>query len=203
MEIEDKQAFYKFMIAGKTMLEAATEGDLQKFEKAFYTCEYRQLCYWHVQQCLKEAVKHRHLFLIEHIIEDMGLNIYHEAFYGFFHTFVFMCTMATEEVDIEVNRQIVRYLCKASGKEGIDYMDKLNSSTVLHKVCEELTDLVMVESIVAAGADVNAVNNDNELPLTFIKARREKDPENEVLEDIEWFLEKKGAVDDWHKIPRE
>ena len=70
-------------------------------------------------------------------------------------------------------------------------------------MCEELTDLVMVESIVAAGADVNAVNNDNELPLTFIKARREKDPENEVLEDIEWFLEKKGAVDDWHKIPRE
>ena len=47
-----------------------------------------------------------------------------------------MCTMATEEVDIEVDRQIVRYLCKAIGKEGIDQMDKLNSSTVLHKVCE-------------------------------------------------------------------
>jgi hypothetical protein len=78
----------------------------------------------------------------------MGLNINHEAFYGFFHTFIFMATMATEEVDIEVNRQIVRYLCKATGKDGIDQMDKLNSSTVLHKVCEQLTDLVIVESVV-------------------------------------------------------
>jgi hypothetical protein len=37
------------MIAGKTMTEAATEGDLPKFEKAFYQCEHRHLCYWHVQ----------------------------------------------------------------------------------------------------------------------------------------------------------
>ena len=50
---------------------------------------------------------------------------------------------------------------------------------------------------------MNAVNTDDEMPLSLIKARREKDPEDEVLEDIEWFLEKKGAVDDWHNIPRE
>ena len=47
-------------------------------------------------------------------------------------------------------------------------MDKLNSSTVLHKACEQLTDMQIVEAIVGAGADVNAVNNDNELPLTLI-----------------------------------
>lgn len=206
LEQEDKDAFYKFMIAGKTMIEAANEGELQKFEKAFYTCEHRNLAYWHVQQAFKAAVKHRHLFIIEHIVEDMGLCIKHEAFFGFFHTFIFLCTLAEtaeDEVDIEVNRQIVRYLCKATGKEGIDEMDKLNSSTVLHKACEMLTDMQIVEAIVSQGADVNAVNNDNELPLTLIKMRREKDPENEVLEDIEWFLEKRGAVDDWHNIPRE
>ena len=119
LESEDKDAFFKFMIAGKTLLEAAAEGDLQKFEKAFYTCEYKNLCFWHVQQAFKEAVKHRHLFLIEHIVEDMGLSINHQAFEGFFHTFIFMCTMAeaqNNEVDIEVNRQIVRYLAKATGK---------------------------------------------------------------------------------------
>jgi ankyrin repeat protein len=63
---------------------------------------------------------------------------------------------------------VVRYLSKATGKEGIDAMDKLNSSTVLLSACEYLNDLTIVETLVSAGADVNAVNEDNDLPLTVI-----------------------------------
>jgi len=81
-------------------------------------------------------------------------------------------------------------------------MDKLNSSTVLHSACEYLNDLTVVETLVSAGADVNAVNEDNDLPLTIVQRKREKDLENEALEDIEWFLEKNGGVADWKKIPR-
>ena len=133
----------------------------------------------------------------------MTLN--HEAFKGFFHVFIFQCQMAEQsknELEIEANRQIIRYLAKASGKDGIDAMDKLNSSTVLHNACEYLCDLTVVETIVSASADVNAVNEDNDLPLTIIKRRREKDMENETLEDIEWYLEKNGGVDNWKNIPR-
>jgi|TARA_B110000285_G_scaffold157019_1_gene175177 ankyrin repeat protein len=113
-----------------------------------------------------------------------------------------MAEQSKNELEIEANRQIIRYLAKASGKDGIDAMDKLNSSTVLHNACEYLCDLTVVETIVSASADVNAVNEDNDLPLTIIKRRREKDMENETLEDIEWYLEKNGGVDNWKNIPR-
>jgi len=76
-------------------------------------------------------------------------------------------------------------------------MDKLNSSTILHNACEYLNDLTVIEIMVSAGCDVNAVNEDNELPLTIIQKKRQKDMENETLEDIEWFLEKHGGVADW------
>jgi hypothetical protein len=35
------------------------------------------------------------------------------------------------------------------------------------------------------------------MPLIQIMARREKDPDNEGLEDIEFYLKRKGAVTDW------
>jgi hypothetical protein len=35
------------------------------------------------------ACKNKHLFIIEHIIEDMGMTLNHEAFKGFFHVFIF------------------------------------------------------------------------------------------------------------------
>jgi len=35
------------------------------------------------------------------------------------------------------------------------------------------------------------------MPLKTIKERLAKDPGNETLEEIEWFLESKGAQVDW------
>jgi hypothetical protein len=35
------------------------------------------------------------------------------------------------------------------------------------------------------------------MPLKTIKERLEKDPGNEALEEIEWFLESRGATVDW------
>lgn len=77
-------------------------------------------------------------------------------------------------------------------------MDKANSNTPLHIACEILTDLTIVETLVeSGGADVNAVNNDNGMPLNIIKARLKNDPENEVLQDIYEYLKRKGAKRDW------
>lgn len=108
-----------------------------------------------------------------------------------------------KEIDIELNRQILRYLCKAAGKNGIDCIDKRTGNTVLMHACEFLNDFVIVSAIVDAGADVNAVNLKDEMPLTFIKRKREKNPENESLEDIEWMLEKKGAVTNWRELAKD
>lgn len=60
----------------------------------------------------------------------------------------------------EINRQVVRYLVKGLNKN-IDGMDKLNGSTALHVACDLLSDLIIIETLVSGGADVNPVNNDN------------------------------------------
>ena len=102
-----------------------------------------------------------------------------------------------DEVEQDVNRMIVRYLCSACDKDTIDQMDQTDGSTVLHIACEVLSDMQIVELIVDAGADLNPVRNDDKLPLTIIRERLEKDPENNDLFDIEELLTRKGAMTTW------
>lgn len=124
----------------------------------------------------------------------------HDCFYGYFHRVIRTCVDADEakdEVEQDVNRMIVRYLCAACDKDTIDQMDGTDGSTVLHVACEELNDFSIVEMIVNAGADLNPVRNDDKLPLTIIRERLEADPDNNDLYDIEEFMTRKGASISW------
>jgi len=76
-------------------------------------------------------------------------------------------------------------------------MNDTNGSTPLHVACDNCSDLIIVEILVEAGADVNSVNNDDELPLLLLKRRLMKDNENEKLLDCEEYLKRKGAKMYW------
>jgi hypothetical protein len=52
-------------------------------------------------------------------------------------------------------------------------MESITGNTVLHTVCEFLNDLVMVETVISNGAEVNAVRNDDKMPLNIINAKLE------------------------------
>ncbi len=102
--------------------------------------------------------------MIEHLIEDLELDLQHECFGGsLLHKFIFTCSMAerfNDEDMKEVNRQILRYIVTGLDRN-LNQMDKTNGSTALHLACELLTDLTVVEILVDGGADVNPVNNDD------------------------------------------
>lgn len=99
----------------------------------------------------------------------------------------------------ETNRQIMRYLAKAAGREGLEQMEKFSANTVLHVVCDVLTDFSMVSTVVDMGVDVNPVRNDDKVPLAIINAKLEADPDNDALFDIKELLERKGAKTDWRQ----
>lgn len=40
--------------------------------------------------------------------------------------------------------------------------------------CEILSDIELIKILCEAGSDVNSVNNDNKMPLTFVKERIDK-----------------------------
>ena len=63
----------------------------------------------------------------------------------------------------------------------MDPIDRSNGSTPLIVACETTRDLTIIEIIVDGGADVNAVNRDNGMPLNIIKARLKQHPEDEGL----------------------
>ena len=65
-------------------------------------------------------------------------------------------------------------MAKGKGKQGIDEFDNVSSSTPLMVACEILSDIELIKILCEAGADVNSVNNDSKMPLTFVKERIDK-----------------------------
>ena len=165
-EKNDNEGFLKFMARGKALIEYAAEDNLDGFQKIFAESvkqeEIKNMMYWHVTRAFKIALRHKSLLVIEHLIEDLDLDLTHQSFKETFHMFLFVCQMAenvNDEDMKEVNRQVVRYLAKASQKN-MDQTDS-NGSTVLQLACESLSDIIIIETIVNGGAQLNCVNNDN------------------------------------------
>jgi hypothetical protein len=161
--------------------------------------------FWHVTKAFKAAVKNRHLPIIEYIINDLELSLEHEAFQKFLHLYLFGCQEAEMENDEEgmaLNRQILKLLVKGKGKDGIDEADNVNASTPLIQACEILNDLEMIKILCEGGADVNAVNNDDKMPLNIVKERLDKDSENEKLREIYEYLKGRGAFLSWKDLPK-
>ena len=137
---------------------------------------------------------------MEYIVEELDIKLSHECFYGYFHRVLKTCMDADEEkdeVEQDVNRMIVRYLCQSCDQETMDQMDETDGSTPLHIACQYLSDFQIVEQIVEAGADLNPVRNDDKLPLTIVRERLEADPGNNDLYDIEEYLTRKGGRTTW------
>ncbi len=110
--------------------------------------------------------------------------------------------MENNQEGIEVNRQILKLLVKGKGSSAIDEIDNTNGSTPLMYACEYLSDIELLKTLVDGGADINAVNNDNKMPLSLVRERLEKDQENAKLKEIYEYLQDKGAVLNWRDIPR-
>lgn len=105
--------------------------------------------------------------------------------------------MENDEQGMEMNREILKLLVKGKGKDGIDELDNINSSTPLIAACEILNDVEMFKILVEGGSDVNAVNSDDKMPLKIIRDRVQGDMTNTKLSEIYDYLESKGAKLTW------
>ena len=90
----------KFMARGRSLLDAAKEGDLDQFQKIFTEeRKIQNLMFWHIQKAFKEAIKYRQLFIVEYIVDSLDIKLSHECFYGYFHRVLKTCMDADEEKD--------------------------------------------------------------------------------------------------------
>ena len=97
----------------------------------------------------------------------------------------------------------MKLLVEGKGKQGIDEGDNVNNSTPLMVACESLFDLECIQILVEGGADVNAVNNDDKLPLLLVKERKEKTPDDARIQLIYEYLVGKGAKLNWRDANRD
>ena len=77
--------------------------------------------------------------MIEYFVDTLEMSLHEDSFYGYLHPLIFrfsMDEMKKDEDEIEVNRQIMRFLAKAAGKGGLDQMEKVQGNTALHAVCD-------------------------------------------------------------------
>lgn len=201
MEQNDPKQFKKLMAFGGALVDCAEDGDAEGFKQVFeQASQFGDLMFWHTQKSLRVAVQRKHLFVIEFLIDDLEMSLRNQCFEGFLHSFIRQCVEDEENEDdaeIEANQQIMRYLAKAAGKEGLDQMESITGNTVLHTACQFLNDFVIIDTLIQNGADVNAVREDDSLPLNIINAKLKLEPENSTLLDIKELLERRGARTDW------
>jgi hypothetical protein len=210
---------------GKAMIDYAARGDIVNFQRLLEESEDKELMYWHVTKSLKAAVKNKHVDVTRYIIDELNLDLDHEAFHKYLHLFLFSCQevnfLQSEEEKEEASqtfRELLRLLVKGKGPSAIDEVDNVNQSTALMMACENLTDIELIKILVEEGkADINAVNSDDKLPLTVVKERIEKlekdlgvTPEQEVepgselgkVRALNEYLKSKGAVLNWRDRSR-
>jgi hypothetical protein len=77
------------MAMGKAMIDYTKSGDLKNFKRLFIEADDKELMFWHVSKCFKVALKEKIMNMIEFMIEDLDLPLYHEAFEGMLHLFLF------------------------------------------------------------------------------------------------------------------
>lgn len=140
--------------------------------------------YWHVIKGFRAALKEKHMNVIKYCIEELELSLDHEAFKGLMHLFVYGCSLATDEAAQQLNREILTLLVKGKGKNAIDELDAANGSTPLMIACENVDDIEIIKILVEGGSDINAVNNDEKMPLSLIKERLEGEGENSENENL-------------------
>lgn len=197
--------FFRFVCMGKAMIDYAERGDLDNFSRLLFESEDKELMFWHVSKGFKSAVKNRHLNIIRFIIEDLEMSLDHEAFQKYLHLFLFSCQEAEIEEDqegMQTNREVLKLLVKGKGPNAIDECDNVNSSTPLMAACENLTDIEIIKILISGGADINSVNSDDKMPLSIIKERLDKQPDNEKIKEIYEYLKSKGAVLNWKSLPK-
>ncbi len=206
---------------GKSIIEYAAQGDIGNFAKLVDESEEKDLMFWHVTKALKAAVKNKHVDVTRYIVDEpLFVSLNHEAFQKYLHLFLFGCQEAdmhpTEKERVKAhqqNRELLAILAKGKGRDGIDELDNVSSSTPLMVACEILSDIELIKILCEAGSDVNSVNNDNKMPLTFVKERIDKkiqqgettassSEELSKLKLIYDYLEQRGAVLDWKKLSK-
>eukprot|EP00347_Sterkiella_histriomuscorum_P010696 403375277 len=200
LEKTNIDSFFRFVCMGKAMIDYAERGDLVNFKRLLDDSEDKELMYWHVTKGFKAAVKNRRVEIIEYVINELELSLNHETFQKYLHLYLFGCQeaeMESDEAGMELNREILKLLVKGKGKDGIDEVDNVNSSTPLIAACEILNDVELIKILVEGGADVNAVNTDDKMPLKIVKERLQNDMTNTKLEGIYDYLEGKGAKLSW------
>jgi hypothetical protein len=61
------------------------------------------------------------LYILGFLVDELEMSLDDESFNGFLHSFIMEASKEeTDEVGLEVNRQIIRFLAKAAGKQGVD-----------------------------------------------------------------------------------
>ncbi len=83
------------MARGQALLEYAAEDNLDGFQKVFaeivFHEDQRNMVYWHVTKAFKTALRHKSLKVIEHLVEDLDVDLTHDSFKETFHMFLFVC----------------------------------------------------------------------------------------------------------------
>jgi len=83
------------MARGKALIEYAAEDNLDGFQRIFAESvkdeHLKNIMYWHVTRAFKIALRHKSLLVIEHLVEDLDLDLTHQSFKDTFHMFLFVC----------------------------------------------------------------------------------------------------------------
>ena len=136
--------------------------------------------------------------MLEYYMVDLALNVNHEAFPFITHGYIMNCKPWASEIKYDsqlgitdqcIELEILRLLVES---RGLEEPDNKGNSTPLHIACR-IESFGIVQMLVKLGADVNSINDENEMPLGIVG----KGDYSMAKLCIFGYLKDRGAKEDW------
>ena len=75
------------MIAGRDMIKACEEGDIETFHQRLTSIDFesRKMVFWHATQGFKKAIENRRKEMVDYLIHTINIDLEHMTFDKLLH----------------------------------------------------------------------------------------------------------------------
>ncbi len=196
LQEEEPEEFKTLMKIGRVIQQLSEKGGKDEIRELLMAYPVRDRLFWHISQSLKKSVGMRDLKMVRFYVEELGVDLKHQAFECILHFFIWNCKKHIPFKEENDECIILQMLLDERGK--VDECDSVSNNTPIH-IATETGNLTFVNILISKiilwitvenKADFDAINDSNLTPLAIAQKNNKLEQGSNIVE----LLKKHGAT---------